>query len=76
MINNNTNALEYTTFNENSQFTHSVRSNYDVINTINVTVFDLMGNSLVNLGEWVFVLRFVRKRPTKPEFRQQELGFY
>lgn len=76
MINNNTNSLDYTVFNENSQFSHSVRSNFNIINTIQIKVFDLMGNVLQNLGHWNCILRFVRQKPTNSAYPNQKLGYY
>jgi hypothetical protein len=68
MVNDNTNSLEYVQFYENSQYSHTVRSNKSIINTIQINVYDLNGYPLQNLGEWVMVLRFVRKRPDNPGF--------
>lgn len=68
MINNNSNALEYTMFFENTMFTHSVRSNKNIINTISVKLYDLAGNVLENAGPWILVLRFVRKKPNSPGY--------
>lgn len=76
MIPNSANQLDYLIWSENSFFTHSVRSNFNVINTITVTLYDMQGNPLVNVGDWNCVLRFVRRKPQTTEYKSQKLGVY